>query len=1031
MAVNSSPKLDYRKLDDLLYELLKRIPNEYPEWKNLTAGYPNPFPDPEDPANRQAILDLAYEDAARDDVGMALLRMTARMGEVVIEQLNRVPQKNFLTFLDFMGIDPFPPKPARAALTFVLADGAKQASTVPIGTSVGAIDADDVVFETEAEITVSRPGIKRLVSLHPASDQWADHRLTADGAVIGDAMVFHGDPAEQRIEHTLWFGHSELLNLTQSSVLTVYMRFAADIDSFMDFIQTLRWEISPGWIMKQPVVTILHNDISFTFPKLEPIEAAEVVAVDAKGRANHFTNSWLRVRVTQPVREDLPVVQSVKFNISQASTSIAVLPELAFANGAPLDLGKDFFPFGERPKFNDTLYLASEEIFSSESANIIISISLSEGIKQPDTDNVTLNWEYWNGRTWLVLGKTVIKKDGANTSTSLNDFKDETNAFKNSGNVTFTCPLMEKTTVNGQENYWLRIRITSGNYGEDAGLIIKPESINKQPEDLTLADYIYTPDSYIPPSIASVTITTDHEITVIPETSLASTASVFQNITGKSVFPLAEQTDETSPCLFVGLKPQDIVNASSDSLYFQLRPRLFGEDRPRVSSEDPQSTTLVIWEYWNGSRWFRLPLEDETENLSRPGLINFDRPADMETTYLFGERLEWIRGTLVQGSRFSPRLGGIFPNTVWATQATSIKKPESLGSSNGEPNQEFKLSKAPVLDGEIIEVHEPVVPVGLEGVREVKDNTGKTIEIWVQWRPVGRFTQSGPSDRHYIIDRTEGKLVFGDGINGLIPPPGKANIQATCYRSGGGRKGNLPTGTITVLRTTFPSVGSVINHDAAFGGIDQEGIEQVMLRGPHSIKNRGRAVTVEDFEWLARQVSEHIARSQCLSNVRLSPAGVLTEVPGWVMLVVVPDEKGDRPMPNEILLSDVKSYIADRSLLSLPDRLVVIGPHYVEFEINITLVGKAKVEEKQLQQQVTTRLRDFLSPLQGGHDGDGWQFGRRVSLSEIMSIVRETEGVDRILTAGLRYEDDRVTEIPIPATGLPYPAHINIVVEGR
>jgi len=810
----------------------------------------------------------------------------------------------------------------------------------------------------------------------------------------------------------------------------VHMRFTADVDLFMDFIRTLRWEISPDWKMNQPVVTKLHNDISFTFPRLEPVEAIEVVAVDVKGRTNHFTNSWLRVSVTQPVREDLPAVHSVKFNISQADTSTAVLPELAFANGAPLDLGKDFFPFGERPKFNDTLYLASEEIFSSESANIIISFSLSKGLTPPEPDNVTLNWEYWDGRSWLVLGQTVLV-DGTITSTSLNEFNDETNAFKNGGKVTFTCPAMEKTKVNGQENYWLRIRITSGNYGEDAGLKIKTTSVGKEAEDLTLADYIYTPDSYIPPSIASVTITTDHEITVTPETSLASIASVFQNITGKSVFPLAEQTEETSPCLFVGLKPQDIVNAGSDSLYFQLRPRLFGEDRPRVSSEAPQSTTLVIWEYWNGTRWFRLPLEDETENLSRPGLMSFDRPADMETMYLFGERLEWIRGTLLQGSRFSPRLGGVFPNTVWATQATSIKKPESLGSSNGEPNQVFTLSKKPVLDGEIIEVREPVVPVGLEGVREVKDNAGKTIEIWVQWKSVGRFTQSGPANRHYIIDRTEGKLVFGDGINGLIPPPGKANIQAKSYRSGGGSMGNLPGGTITVLRTTFPSVGSVINHDAAFGGIDQEGLEQVMLRGPHSIKNRGRAVTVEDFEWLARQVSGHIARSQCLSNVRLSPGGVLTQAPGWVMLVIVPDDKGDRPMPNEILLSDVKRHIADRSLLSLADRLTVIGPRYIEFEIDITLVGKAEIEEKQLQQRVNARIRNFLSPLQGGHGCDGWQFGHRVSLSEIMRIVRETEGVDRILAAGLQYEDKRVTEIPMPATGLPYPAHINIEVEGR
>ena len=40
----------------------------------------------------------------------------------------------------------------------------------------------------------------------------------------------------------------------------------------------------------------------------------------------------------------------------------------AFSNSLKLDLTKDFFPFGEKPKFGDTFYLASEEIFSNPDA---------------------------------------------------------------------------------------------------------------------------------------------------------------------------------------------------------------------------------------------------------------------------------------------------------------------------------------------------------------------------------------------------------------------------------------------------------------------------------------------------------------------------------------------------------------------------------------------------------------------------------------------------------------------------------------
>jgi len=59
------------------------------------------------------------------------------------------------------------------------------------------------------------------------------------------------------------------------------------------------------------------------------------------------------------------------------------------------------------------------------------------------------------------------------------------------------------------------------------------------------------------------------------------------------------------------------------------------------------------------------------------------------------------------------------------------------------------------------------------------------------WKQVKRFVQSGPTDRHYIIETNGNKttVVFGDGVHGAIPPSG-SNVEAT-YRTGSGTAGEV------------------------------------------------------------------------------------------------------------------------------------------------------------------------------------------------------------------------------------------------
>jgi predicted phage baseplate assembly protein len=120
--------LDDRTFESLYQELRRRIPVYTPEWTD-------------------------HNDS---DPGITLMQLFAWLGEMIVWRLNRVPAKNFVKFLELVGIDLFPPAPAVAELRFSLVKAAVS-TIVPAGTQVAlgaASDGPPVVFETDAELTV-------------------------------------------------------------------------------------------------------------------------------------------------------------------------------------------------------------------------------------------------------------------------------------------------------------------------------------------------------------------------------------------------------------------------------------------------------------------------------------------------------------------------------------------------------------------------------------------------------------------------------------------------------------------------------------------------------------------------------------------------------------------------------------------------------------------------------------------------------------------------------------------------------------
>ena len=377
----------------------------------------------------------------------------------------------------------------------------------------------------------------------------------------------------------------------------------------------------------------------------------------------------------------------------------------------------------------------------------------------------------------------------------------------------------------------------------------------------------------------------------------------------------------------------------------------------------------------------------------------------------FGVALDWVRGRMKSdGAPPRSTVSGIHVNATWAQQVQTLSN-EVLGSGTGQPKESFFFRQVPVLPGEQVEVREldgaraevelPMLRNALrrqglpeDAVRAVTDPRGGRVrEVWVRWEPREHLFFSGPDDRHYVIERGRGRLIFGDGVNGLVPPPGANNIRASRYCSGGGVAGNVAAGAISQLLSGALFVQSVTNPRAADGGADGEDLDRVFARGPQMLRHRRRALSAQDYEWLAREASPGVAAARALPAT--APNG--RPAPGWVTLIIVPQSQAPEPQPSLELRDRVHVHLLARAPATIDaHRLAVIGPTYLPIGVSALVVPRTMGESGAVESAVLAALARFLHPLTGGPEGRGWPFGRAVYLSDVAALLEGLDGVDHV-----------------------------------
>lgn len=415
----------------------------------------------------------------------------------------------------------------------------------------------------------------------------------------------------------------------------------------------------------------------------------------------------------------------------------------------------------------------------------------------------------------------------------------------------------------------------------------------------------------------------------------------------------------------------------------------------------------VVWEYYNGTGWQELDvLKDSTTALMKSGSIYFNGPLNIKASKWGKSQTQdfyWLRCRVKkQGYEVPPRIDSILLNTVSAASAVT-KKGEILGSSDGTPNQVFTLMNNPVIAGTL--------------VLQVDEGDG-----WKTWQEVDSLAGSGRDDEHYMLNRLTGEIRFGNGMEGRIPlpAPGGNNIMALQYRYGGGKKANVGSEKITSLETSVPNVESVTNYRPAVGGKDEESAASAKERGPMELKTRQRAVTAEDFQFLALETpGVRVRRAKALPLFH--PDFPCCKFPGAVTVIIVPESKDAKPLPSEGMLETVCKHLNQHRLLT--NEVYVIPPQYVKIKVEAEVIVKPEADSAAVKRELARNLTTFFHPLEGGLEGKGWDFGGDIYFSDVYKEILKTNGVSRIESVSIYKDDEKQDEcknVVIPGNCLLY-----------
>ncbi len=828
------------------------------------------------------------------DVGWTVAELFATMLSELKEEMQHLPNKLFISYLDKLGFKQNPPLSARVPVTFTLTENFKGEALIPKGTVVGT--KSKVNFETTEAFVASSSKLLSLFSIDSGKVVNYSEKLLSFEAMnifeskeeyiyLGDENLFVGLKSSALHAQFEFFG--KLINSENEGW------YAFNENEAFNYIKKEINSIESYWIRSKETNAINVSDLTIEIPYAK-LDAFFYNDVPIQFKSQRLQSAPL---VTN--------IMAVKFsNNVVGSYSPPSLPSLELS----YDMTTFLYPFGKKPQFNDSFYIASREAFSKK--GLLIQV----GFSNSDLYGDSFSWEYWNGKSWKVLSL---------------------------GNRAFIVPLdMTLTAVNGEENYWIRIRLI------DNSAYVKYAC---KGDNLT--------PNFTAPKLSSLRVTIAKQ-NINPQHQYIYRGNRY--IDFNSFESTSIENNEKS--LYLGF--DKAFDTGLISFYFKIKRK------------EEDSKEHLTWYYFTEGVWKVLSVKDGTEAFSKSGFCQFLAPSYHEKKSLFGIKQFWIKAKLSKAEVF--KIEAIYPNSIEVRQSKTIRD-KLLGSSDGSGNQKFLLKEKNLFELKLW-VLEASLPKDYNGYKDKFDEG-----YWVRWNAISDFNSTVSNERVYTFNASLSEIAFSDDRRGKIPPLGRENIRIS-YRTGGGEEGNVSKEEIDTLVDSLAYVDTVSNPIDASGGANLQSIENLKEMAPKQIKHRFRAVTEEDYVYLVRESSSAVAKVSVESHLKNAQKELL--------LYIVPFGEQNKIYPSIELLKRVENYITPLSSATV--NVKVKGVEYVAVNLTLTIQLSDWSFASSMKSNINEQLQTFLHPLYGGTTGKGWDFGEAPSLADFYQLFSLIEGIKLI-----------------------------------
>lgn len=228
---------------------------------------------------------------------------------------------------------------------------------------------------------------------------------------------------------------------------------------------------------------------------------------------------------------------------------------------------------------------------------------------------------------------------------------------------------------------------------------------------------------------------------------------------------------------------------------------------------------------------------------------------------------------------------------------------------------------------------------------------------------------------------------------------------ADIYNTGNYYKNSLPADTISKPVIGNPSIKTIAQPYASFGGRPQEDDSAFYVRVSERLRHKHRAIAIWDYERMVLQQFPGIYKVKCLNNTGMQPApgnqpAQWNELyPGHVSLVPVPDLKNKNavdpllPYTPAGVLKDIQDYVTQ--FTSAFVIVKAVNPLFEQVQFNFSVHFFTQYDVAVYRSLLNEAITQFLCPWAFNGSTD-IEFGGKISKSVVLKFVEDQYYVDYV-----------------------------------